>query len=192
MRVLCIAAHPDDEVLGVAGTLLRHKAAGDVVRVVLVNRCRPAGVLESQDAERVLGIPYTRLWDSVTSIEDVVNDWQPSIVYTHSLSDLHHHHRDVHERVLVACRPQSGVKCIYAFETPSATDWGMRPFEPTLYVDIGQTLEDKLDAMECYHSELRELPHPRNIDALCTRAEYWGQRAGVGWAEAFEVARITW
>jgi len=124
MRVLCVASHPDDEVLGVAGTLLRHKLAGDIVRVVLVNRCRPAGVLESEDAERVLGIPYTRLWDSVTSVEDIVNDWHPSIVYTHSLADLHHHHRELHERVVVACRPQSGVKCIYAFETPSTSSSG--------------------------------------------------------------------
>lgn len=186
MRVLCIAAHPDDEVLGVGGTLLRHKAAGDDVSVAVIFPCREESTEEGKEAERRMGIPY-RWFDP--DIELIVKRAKPDVVYTHSSADLHADHRFVHERVLVATRPESGVRAIYAFETPSATDWGLRPFVPQRFVDIGAVVDDKMHAMEAYASELRDQPHPRNIDALLTRAESWGQRAGVGWAEAFEVIR---
>lgn len=188
MRVLCIAAHPDDEVLGVGGTLLRHKT-DDRVWIVLANRCRTDSEMESREAGRRMGIEYERLWETERTIADAVNDYMPDIVYTHSMADLHADHRAVHEAVLVACRPGSGVKAIYAFETPSATDWSGRVFDPRLFVDVRDTIEDKMHAMEAYGSELRALPHPRNVDSLYHRGLYWGQRAGVEYAEAFEVIR---
>ena len=191
-RVLCIAAHPDDEILGVGGTLLRHKAKDDMVWVVLANRCRTDSELESREAESRLGVEYERLWETGRSVEDAVIDYIPDVVYTHSGADLHEDHRALLDRVLVACRPQSGVRGLYAFETPSATDWSGRDFTPRLFVDITETVEGKEHAMEAYASELRELPHPRNIDSLYHRALYWGQRAGVEYAEAFEVIRECW
>ena len=191
-RVLCVASHPDDEILGVGGTLLRHKAAGDHVVAVLTHRCRDESDAESQEAERRMGIRYDRLYRTGFRVEDAIALHRPDIVYIHSRADLHHDHQDALQRALVACRPQSGVRAIYAFETPSATDWSGVVFDPRRFVDISETLEDKLEAMEAYASELREHPHPRSIDALATRADYWGQRAGVGWAEAFEVIRETW
>jgi len=191
-RVLCIASHPDDEVLGVGGTLLRHKAAGDLVWIVLANRCRTESEVESREAEQRMGIAYERLWESGRTIADAVIDYIPDVVYTHSDADLHHDHRDALYQALVACRPQSGVRTIYSFETPSATDWSGRPFDPHHFVDIKATIEDKDHAMEAYESELRDYPHPRNIDSLDNRAAYWGQRVGVDYAEAFEVIRECW
>jgi LmbE family N-acetylglucosaminyl deacetylase len=179
-----VACHPDDEVLGVGGTLLRHLDAGDDVTVLLDRECRPESTAESVEASLRMGIPYQ--WGLPPVEADVV--------YTHSLADLHADHRDLHERVLVACRPSAApsVKAIYAFETPSATDWGMTPFRPTRFVDVTTTLARKLHAMEAYRSELREHPHPRNALSLADRAGYWGQVAGFASAEAFEVIRERW
>jgi LmbE family N-acetylglucosaminyl deacetylase len=191
-RVLCIAAHPDDEVLGVGGTLLKHKAQGDLVWVVLAHRCRTESELESREAEKQMGIAYERLWETGRSIEDAVSDYMPDIVYTHSAADLHQDHQDVHSRALVACRPQSGVRGLYAFETPSATDWSGRDFLPRLFTDIDETIEHKMEAWRAYVSEARPLPHPRGEDSLYHRALFWGQRAGVDYAEAFEVIRECW
>ena len=188
--VLCIASHPDDELLGVGGTLLRHKAEGDTITIVIDKRCRDEGWQESFDAEAAMGIEYTRTPDR--TLAELVSDLRPDVVYTHSLADLHADHRDLHERVLVACRPPSSVRAIYAFETPSATDWGMVPFRPVLFVDIEDHLTHKLRAMDAYRSELRPFPHPRNLDSLRMRAAYWGQRAGLHSAEAFEVIRERW
>jgi N-acetylglucosamine malate deacetylase 1 len=191
-RVLAVVAHPDDEILGVGGTLLRHQTQGDEVHIVIVNECRPESHRESFEAEERMGIEYERIYGDGGDLEICVAAFDPDIVYTHSSADLHADHRAVHERVLVATRPQSGVKDIYAFETPSATDWGVRPFVPQMFVDVDATIEDKCHAMEAYASELRENPHPRNIDSLMSRGLFWGQRIGVGYAEAFEVIRECW
>lgn len=193
-RVLCFAAHPDDEVLGVGGTLLRHMAAGDDVHVYIARECRPDGLDEAVEAQIRMGIVYTMPDPDLGlgGVDGFVEAFRPDIVYTHSLADLHADHRALHERVMVACRPSSGVKAIYAFETPSATDWGLVPFTPQRYVDISDTLEQKLHAMSAYSSELREYPHPRNLKSLTIRAQYWGQRSGLGAAEAFEVIRECW
>jgi LmbE family N-acetylglucosaminyl deacetylase len=189
MRVLAIVSHPDDEVLGVGGTLLKHKAAGDEVTVVLTHFCRDTSHDESQVAQQRMGVRYDRLYRTEFTVEDAVGLHRPDIVYTHSAADLHHDHLETLQRAVVACRPQSGVRYLYAFETPSATDWSGRLFDPRHFVDISSTIEDKLHAMEAYASELRPQPHPRNVDALAARAEYWGQRSGLLWAEAFEVIR---
>ena len=188
-RILCIAAHPDDEILGVGATLLRHKEEGDRVWIVLAHRCRTESEVESREAEKRMGIEYERLWESGRTIEDVVIDVMPDIVYTHSRADLHHDHQDVLERTLVACRPQSGVSGLYSFETPSATDWSSVPFLPQKFTMVRDTIDAKMHAMEAYASELRPFPHPRNIDGLYHRALYWGHRSGFEWAEAFEVIR---
>jgi len=188
-RVVAVCAHPDDEVLGVGGTLLKHKAAGDVIWVVLAHRCRTESELESKEAEKRMGIEYERLWESGRTIADAISDCIPDIVYTHSRADLHHDHQDVLYQTLVACRPESGVKALYSFETPSATDWSGVPFSPQRFVDIDETIEHKMDVWNAYGSEHRPLPHPRNEDSLYHRALYWGQRVGVDYAEAFEVVR---
>jgi LmbE family N-acetylglucosaminyl deacetylase len=190
--VLAIVAHPDDEVLGVGGTLLRHKRLGHEVSVVMLYDCavRPIETQRAQadESSRRLGIPI----DGVRDLDAHVADLRPDVVYTHSAADLHHEHLDTLYRAMVACRPQSGVRGLYAFETPSATDWSGRDFGPRLFVDISETIEPKLWALGAYESELRDLPHPRDPDGLRQRAGYWGQRAGLDAAEAFEVLRECW
>ena len=188
MRVLCVASHPDDEVLGPGGTLLRHAAEGDEVSVILQTECRPESTLESIEAQARMGAVYHRRWQAPQgSLDDLVAVTKPDIVYTHWRGDLNADHRALHERVLVACRPQSGVREVYAFDTASSTEWGMEPFAPDTFVDID--LEAKLHAMEAYASELREPWHPRNLSALRDRASYWGQHAGMEHAEAFRTIR---
>jgi len=193
-RVLCIAAHPDDEVLGVAGTLLRHKAAGDEVYIAILYDCKTRTAedqrTQSVEAANRLGIDYNA--KAVDDLDALVAEYRPDVVYTHSRADLHEDHQETLQRTLVACRPQSGVRGLYSFETPSATDWSGVPFIPQKFVDITETVEHKMHAMEAYGSELRDLPHPRNIDSLYHRALFWGQRAGVDYAEAFEVIRECW
>ena len=188
MNVLCIAAHPDDEVLGVGGTLLRHKDAGDTVTVALLYPCRVDDDTIAE-AQKRMGLPYEWWTDD---LDELVLRIKPDTVYVHSAADLHHEHHEAVQRALVACRPQSGVRNLYAFETPSATDWGPRPFTPQRFVDITSTMVTKLRAMDAYSDELRKYQHPRSMEALRERAAYWGQRVGVRAAEAFEVIRECW
>jgi N-acetylglucosamine malate deacetylase 1 len=219
VRILCVAAHPDDEVLGCGGTLARHAAAADEVHVCLVAEgltsrlgsgveglaelaaaARRAGALLGARETRLLGLPDNRLdqllrLDIIQRIERVVDEVQPDIVYTHAAADLNLDHQIVHEAVLTACRPIPGqcVKRILCFEVPSSTEWrgagSASAFVPNWFVDISATLADKRAALGEYAGEMRPWPHARSIDACVHLAHWRGASVGVAAAEAFMLAR---
>jgi LmbE family N-acetylglucosaminyl deacetylase len=217
MRVLVVAAHPDDEVLGAGGTVLRHALAGDWVGSVIVAEGatsrtdrstealademaaliqagrRAAAELRAQ-APITLGLPDNRL-DSlpllrvVQAIEAVVREFQPEVIYTHHRGDLNVDHRIVHDAVRTAARPLPGssIRAVYGFETVSSTEWGAEPFQPQRFVDVAATLTGKLRALAHYGSEMRPAPHARSVAAIEALAKCRGASVGMEAAEAFTV-----
>jgi LmbE family N-acetylglucosaminyl deacetylase len=213
-----IGAHPDDELLGPGGTLARHVLAGDEVHAVVVadgaGSRYPAqlvSVLEKQArrAAEVIGfaslqfleLPDQRL-DTVPLIEltqrleSVLDDLRPGTVYTHFPEDVNTDHQLVARCAWTACRPygrRRQVRRFAVFETPSSTEWAWpRPateLRPNMFVDVTDTLETKVAAMECYETELRDYPHPRSSRALVERAAYWGSHIGRRAAEPFVILR---
>ncbi|HET6875916.1 MAG TPA: PIG-L deacetylase family protein [Jatrophihabitans sp.] len=216
-RVLVIAAHPDDELLGPGGTLARHTAAGDDVHAVILadgatSRYDDAmvGVLAdcAEQAGKVLGLSSVQVHsfsdqrlDTVPvveltrTVEEHADELRPTIVYTHFPGDVNVDHGRVAQAAWIACRPYvvPGLRRFAVYETASSTEWAWplaaSTFAPNLFVDITPTLDAKLEAMSCYSSELREYPHPRSLAALRERAAYWGSRIGVAAAEAFQILR---
>jgi N-acetylglucosamine malate deacetylase 1 len=214
-RVLAIAAHPDDEVLGVGGTLIRHFKAGDEVRVLIVCSAQSIRYREGEhdqpgDAERAsyylgartlgLGFPDQRLdagsnLELIQLLERQVRDFQPDTVYTHHWGDVNADHVRIAEAVDVATRPFAApwIRRVYGFHTPSSSEWTAsqrdRPFAPTVFSDITQELDRKLDAMRCYQSELRPYPHPRSLRSLRERAGLWGSVANMTAAEPLMLLR---
>lgn len=214
-RVLAIAAHPDDEVLGAGGTLIRHFKAGDEVRVLIVCSASPIRYPEGEtqqtaDSQRAahylgarthgLGFPDQRLdagsnLDLIQALEGEVREFQPTIVYTHHWGDVNADHVRIAEAVDVATRPFAApfVERLYAFHTPSSSEWTAssrdRSFTPNVFSDISRELDRKLDAMRCYRSELRPYPHPRSLRSLRERAGLWGSVANMSAAEPFMLLR---
>lgn len=216
--VLVVASHPDDEVLGVGGTMARHVAAGDTVHSLIVAEgatSRPgiddaaatkalhaaaiaaAGVLGAEPP-RLLGLPDNRLdtlalLDIVQPIETVIAELKPQTVYTHHAGDLNRDHGITAEAVEIACRPLPGqsVSALYAFETVSSTEWGIGDtgFMPQLFINVVDELELKLKALRYYDSEMRPFPHARSYEAVEALARLRGAQSGVGAAEAFMVRR---
>lgn len=217
-KILVVAAHADDEVLGCGGTIARHIANGDKVQVVFM-----ADGVESRDdhgegqlaqrnqaAENVknllgieslyfLGLRDNRLdsyniLDVVKLLENIINIVKPEVVYTHHYGDLNVDHRVTHQAVLTACRPTPDffVKKIYAFEVLSSTEWqspGLNTFLPNVFVDITDCLSIKVKALEIYKDEMRASPHSRSIDNLQYLARYRGHSIGCNAAEAFMLIR---
>lgn len=215
--VLVIAAHPDDEVLGPGGTVARHARGGDEVHTVVVadgatSRYdgqmvgvlavaseKAAGLLGVNEV-RMLGLPDQRLdalalLEVTRQLEEVVSQPRPTIVYTHCPWDVNADHGVVSRATWTACRPYVAPQLtrFAVFETPSSTEWAWpvesEAFLPNLFVDITSTLEDKLAAMACYESELRDYPHPRSLRALRERAAYWGSRVAHPSVEPFQILR---
>jgi LmbE family N-acetylglucosaminyl deacetylase len=219
LTVLIIAAHPDDEVLGCGGAIARHVSRGDAVNVLFLadgatsrqgagdtelqsRRQAARAASESLGAQppRFLDFPDNRmdgipLLDIVQTIEAVLDEVDPVTVYTHHGGDLNVDHRVVHQAAVTACRPLPGrnVRKIYAFETPSSTEWNTTAtgpvFAPSHFVDISGFIETKLKALACYEEEIPPFPHARSLKALEALAILRGTSVGIGAAEAFEVIR---
>ncbi len=214
-RVLVVAAHPDDEVLGPGGTLIRHFKSGDEIRVLIVCSAQPIRYREGEhqqpaDSQRAahylgarttgLGFPDQRLdagsnLELIRAIEREVREFEPTVVYTHHWGDVNADHARITEAVDVATRPFAApyVQRLYAFDTPSSTEWTAssrnQPFAPNVFSDISRELDRKLDAMRCYRSELRPYPHPRSLRSLRERAGYWGSVANMAAAEPLMLLR---
>lgn len=151
--VLVVAAHPDDEILGVGGTVARHVAEGDVVYALILGEGQTSRGTHREDVGRevvdelhcntlesahVIGFqkvffadfPDNRfddvdLLDIVKAVEQKVQELQPQVVYTHYSGDLNVDHQYTARAVLTATRPIGNycVEEIYAFETLSSSEW---------------------------------------------------------------------
>lgn len=154
-RVLVISAHPDDEVLGMGGTIAKYASNGSEITLLIVTdgstsqyRNDPNLEMiiqekkeETRKSADILGIkevvygnlPDMKL-DSVSHIEinnvieQVIEKVHPSIVYTHFYGDINKDHRMVYESTLVACRPTSRqcVKKVFLYSVPSSTEWNVQ------------------------------------------------------------------
>ena len=183
-NVLVIVAHPDDEIIGLGGTIQKHIYNGDVVRILYVtggetssgyNRksqaievCYLVGVenpifFDLPDQKLDI-IPHYQLNNS---INETINNVKPNIVYTHCVEDLNLDHRIVHDSVMVACRPSSNiVKELYTFNI-SNWDFGeYGSFIPNTFVDIDGFLDTKLICMSEYESEIKYDIHPFSHEGL--------------------------
>lgn len=152
MRILVIAAHPDDEVYGMGGTIAKLSSQGHEVHVLIVTdgcTAQYAGrpdlpeIIEKKHREtlaanRLLGVhevhfgtfPDMKL-DTVPHvevnrlIEETVDAVRPEAVYTHFYGDVNLDHQMVYRSTLVAVRPVPGqcVRALYTYYVPSSTEW---------------------------------------------------------------------
>jgi LmbE family N-acetylglucosaminyl deacetylase len=216
---LVLAPHPDDEVLGAGGSMARWAREGHRVHVAVVTRGRPplypeAGEArcraEALAAHRILGVAETRFLDFPAAeldgnphrelnqaLDDLFRDLEPEALYLPFPGDVHLDHQRVFHSALVAARPcRPGCpRRVYAYETLSETNWNaayLTPgFLPNHYVDVGATLDTKLEAMARYRSQLQEPPHERSLAALRALAVLRGATVGLAAAEAFVTIRTV-
>lgn len=217
MKILIIAPHPDDEVLGAGGTAFKHAQQGDEVTVCVVTRgVEPLFAAETVEKTRaeaakahgLLGIKETVYLDFPSvmlesvpryelndAIARVVARIEPDEVYIPHGGDMQLDHRLVADAAMVALRPKYKHKVarVYAYETVSETGWNVpntqNTFIPTVYEDISDALTAKLNAMACYCSQLDAFPGTRSIEALHALAVFRGTTVGVAAAEAFVLIR---
>ena len=112
-----------------------------------------------------------------------------------ALHNLNIDHRLTFQAVLTCCRPQPDFKHpdIYSFEIPSSTEWQVlsseNVFKPNIFIDIADTIDIKLKALEIYKAEMREYPHSRSLEGVKIMAQDWGRKVGKHFIEAFELIR---
>jgi len=166
VKVLVVAAHPDDEILGCGATAARLVAEGHEVHFAILGEGMTSRNTQRADADLgqledlrryahaaaakvgvkslgLHGLPDNRLdtvplLDIVKIVEELVNRHSPAVIYTHHGGDLNVDHGVVHRAVLTATRPTAGcpVREIYAFEVPSSTEWAFQRIEPAFRPNV--------------------------------------------------------
>jgi LmbE family N-acetylglucosaminyl deacetylase len=216
-RVLVIAPHPDDEVLGCGGTMARLAGEGCETHVAVVTRgslpefdeATVAGIrAEARTAHAHLGVTRTHWLDQPAAklaetphstlnaaLQGIVRELRPDTLFIPFVGDMHLDHQLIFLSSLVAARPHQAEypRRILAYETVSETNWNapyVTPgFLPQVFVDIENTLDRKLQAMAMFASQVRPFPHERSIEALRALALVRGTRIHRSAAEAFVLVR---
>ena len=215
-KILIVAAHPDDEVLGCGGTIAKHVLNKDFVHLAFMSdgvssrsnfsKLKLKSRLKaSKLAQSILGISsayYFNFPDNkmdtipllniVQKLEPIIKKLKPEIVYTHHYNDLNVDHKITYAAVMTACRPlpKLSVREIYGFEILSSTEWSIAStFSPAHFVDISDEFELKIKALKMYKEEIKDFPNSRSIESVTALSVFRGGSMGLNFAEAFSIER---
>lgn len=217
IKTLVIAPHPDDELLGCGGTLLRRKAEGaELCWLIVTSMSKDHGWSEQRINERKIEMKKVETsigFDKVVNLQlptanldtvplaklveefsKVFSEFCPTEVFIPHHGDVHSDHRVVFNAAAACCKwfRYPSVKRILTYETLSETDFGListETFKPNTFIDITDYLERKLELLSIYESELSPLPFPRSIDGIRSQAKIRGVAAGYLAAEAFTLLK---
>lgn len=216
MRVLVVSPHPDDETLGAGGTIARLTAEGNEVfwlniTTVKGNNNFPKGMIDKREEQLHaiadfynfsevyhLNLPTTKLENidsnkAIDMIGDIIKKVEPEMLILPDYNDAHSDHKRVFDWCFACTKVFRfpSIKQVMTMEIVSETDFG-RPenaFIPNYYVDITSYIENKIQAIEIYDTELGEHPFPRSLDNIRALAVLRGAAAGVKYAEAFRMIK---
>lgn len=215
MTVLVIGPHPDDELLGAGGSLLRWASEGVATAWCLVTASQGSaeevgrqrlqvdrvrtGLGISSNQHRWLRFPAAGLdsvpmLDLVSALHDVIREFEPATLLVPYTGDAHSDHRVVCHAAVSASKwfRQPSVLQVLAYETISETDQGvdsLSAFAPNYFIDIGPWLNQKTELLRIYEQEMGDFPFPRSIAAVESLARVRGAAAGFEAAEAFMLLR---
>lgn len=201
-RVLAIGAHPDDIEYGCGGTLARYVQDGNEVFVLFLTCGEESGdpqirVNETYTSLKILGIPqsnvffynlpdtriYEHIREAIKIIEEKVKEIEADCVLTNTKKDRHQDHVATGLSTHAACR---NVLELIAYETPST----LPTFSPYIYINIQNTIEQKLKAISSHKSQKNKI-YLRQ-EAIKGLAHYRGLQANIPVAESFDIYRIVY
>ncbi|MHA7099857.1 LmbE family N-acetylglucosaminyl deacetylase [Roseivirga pacifica] len=215
--VLVVSAHPDDEILGAGGTLVRHREVGDKLSWLIAtdlferhgfsperiaSRQNEIAMVANQLSMDTYQLDYPTmtltsedLVDLVPKVSEVVNKVKPSKIYLVNRSDAHSDHRVLFDAVMACTKSfrYPFIREVFMYECLSETEFAPplaeKAFIPHCYVDISEQIDEKLELMRIYESELGSHPFPRSIRNIKALATFRGASCGVEYAEAFQILK---
>jgi N-acetylglucosamine malate deacetylase 1 len=202
-RILVVAPHMDDEVIGSGGTLLLHRQAGSQLGAVFVSDSAgdpsQTGVSsetaqrkrEAQAAAEYIGFELVRFLDypdgKLSLYESKIGDelaallheWRPTAIFCPFPTDHHRDHQATAAAVATAIGKVDWHGEVWGYEVWS-TLW------PNAAIDISEVVDKKRTAIGCHASQVANMAY---VEAALGLNRYRGLRVGVPFAEAFYVCR---
>lgn len=200
MKILALGAHPDDIEYGCGGTFLKFARKGMDIYFMVLTKGEFGGDPETREKEqeeamKLLGVkkifwggytdtelPSERI--VITKIDEVIEEVKPDEVYVNYIEDIHQDHRMLAECTLAATRY---VKRVFFYE-----DFTSINFEPDIFVDIEDVLEEKQKLIEVYSSQV-DKAYPTKLDmveSVKAIANFRGFQGKVKYAEGFKAFRF--
>jgi LmbE family N-acetylglucosaminyl deacetylase len=200
LNILALGAHPDDIEYGCGGTFLKFARNGENIYFMVLTKGEFGGdpkvrLREQEEAMRMLGVkeifwggyidtelPNDRI--IITRIDQVIAKVMPDEVYVNYLYDIHQDHRTLAECALAATRY---VKKVFFYE-----DYTSVNFEPDIFVDIEDVLEEKQRLIKVYSSQVSK-SYPTKLDmveSVKAIANFRGFQGKVKYAEGFKAFRF--
>jgi N-acetylglucosamine malate deacetylase 1 len=214
-KVLVISPHPDDETLGCGGTLFRHKHDGDEIYWGIITKVSVgknwsekfvnnrifeiASVQKKYGFSEIFdfGLPSIKIdtlpfSDIVEKITDIYKKIEPEIIYMPFAYDVHTDHQIIAKAMQATFKwfRYPHIQKVLMYETLSETEFNFiekRTFSPNVFVNISDYLDEKIDTMQIYESEIAEFPFPRSVVTIQSLAALRGSQSGYEAAEAFEL-----
>lgn len=206
MKLLVIAAHPDDVELLAAGTLallrredhgiwLAHMTVGDkggqqapdeLARIRGEEARRAAALLGAEAFGGVTGdLELYRNPAHTARVRELVEEVEPDVVFTHGLLDYHPDHRVTGQLVLDVVTEFDVQPAVIYMDNVAGIDCA-----PELFVDITETVELKKEMLRCHESQVQWMAAARhtNMEYLIEWLGAWrGLQCGARYAEGFRV-----
>jgi len=200
LNILALGAHPDDIEYGCGGTFLKFARRGENIYFMVLTKGEFGGdpgirVKEQEEASKLLGVkkifwgeyvdtelPNERI--IITRIDKVIEEVNPDEVYVNFIDDIHQDHRTLAECTLAATRY---VKRVFFYE-----DYTSNNFEPDIFVDIGDVLEEKQKLIQVYSSQVSKV-YPTKLDmveSVRATANFRGFQGKIKYAEGFKAFRF--
>ena len=200
MNILFIGAHPDDIEVGAGGTVARFVKEGENVSFLILTNGETAGnpLIRRQEAvegAKILGVTdiiFSDIKDSdkhvrhdnktISIIEEVIRKKNPDKIFVTTLKDAHQDHKNAALATISAART---VPNIFFYEVPSS----FPDFRPHLYVDISETINQKIEALNAHRSQNKKRYMKIDLIIGITKQRAYQSKMAINNAEAFEIFR---
>ena len=217
-KLLVISPHPDDEVLGAGGLLVKAKKNGFKTKVLTLSTNFPEPITkerleislkESKKAHKILKVDKSVYFNiptltfsnqnipNLTSrISKEISNFKPDIVII-PFPDRHQDHKIVFDLSMTVTRPKGvskNIKIVACMEIPSATYYSAPSVEPNFYpnwnIDISGTIKQKAKALTEYRSTLSKTESARSTKSIYSLASFRGSQVNLNYAESFYIVRM--
>ena len=201
MNILAVGAHPDDIEIGCGGTLIKYVLRGHNVFLLLITKGERGGDIETRCAEQLKAAEIVGVKDIywggyqdtellhrgreiIQTVESHIKIVKPDLIFVNFPYDTHQDHREVNKSVLSATRY---VKNVLFYEVPTTSN-----FNPHVFVDISETLEGKIRALEAHQSQVMKtnIENLSIVEIARSAASFRGIQGRVKYAEAFSALRL--